>query len=170
MQSAIAKLVKFDKSEKRNYNLPGCTCIGQLVRVDGLGRPFVIVSESEPIAVAARCIAQIWNAGAQGLIVPSPVLLFLESGDPSLPVIVGFVQDRLTFAPNKPQLKAEARTQETLLDGKRLQFEATEEVVLKCGRGSITLKANGSIVIKGTEVISRASGVNKIKGATVNIN
>ena len=97
-----------------------------------------------------------------------PVLLFLQDGDADKPVIVGFVMDAL--APAQPLLDMVAHPTGATADGKRLQFEASEEVVLKCGKGSITLHANGRVVIKGTELVSRASGANKIRGASVNIN
>jgi hypothetical protein len=57
-----------------------------------------------------------------------------------------------------------------IIDGRRLVLEGHEEIVLRCGRGSITLTANGKIVLKGTELVSRSSGTNKIRGAAVNIN
>ena len=49
-------------------------------------------------------------------------------------------------------------------------FQADEEIVLRCGLGSLTIRANGHIVVKGTKVVSRASEVNKIRGASVQIN
>jgi hypothetical protein len=49
-------------------------------------------------------------------------------------------------------------------------LEAQEEIVLKCGEGSITLRKDGKIIIKGTHLLSRASGPNRIKGGSVQIN
>jgi hypothetical protein len=49
-------------------------------------------------------------------------------------------------------------------------IEGRDEVVLRCGQGSITLRADGKIVIKGTQLVSRASDTNKIRGASVQIN
>ena len=45
-----------------------------------------------------------------------------------------------------------------------------KEIVLECGEGSITIRKDGKIVIKGTHLLSRAAGVNRIKGGQVNIN
>ena len=47
---------------------------------------------------------------------------------------------------------------------------AEREIVLKCGEASITLTRAGKVLIKGTYVLSRSSGYNKIKGAAVDIN
>ena len=49
-------------------------------------------------------------------------------------------------------------------------IEAEEEMILCCGKSSITLKKNGKIILRGTDLVSRSSGGNKIRGATVKIN
>ena len=56
------------------------------------------------------------------------------------------------------------------INGRRVSFEGREEVVLRCGEASITLRADGQVIVKGTRVMSRASEANKIRGATVQIN
>jgi hypothetical protein len=42
--------------------------------------------------------------------------------------------------------------------------------VLRCGEASITLTKAGKILIRGTYVLSRSSGVNMVKGATIHLN
>jgi hypothetical protein len=59
---------------------------------------------------------------------------------------------------------------EVLLDGKRVVIDARDEIVLRCGKASITLRRNGRIVIRGTYVETRAEGVNRIQGGSVQIN
>jgi hypothetical protein len=49
-------------------------------------------------------------------------------------------------------------------------LRAEHRLELTCGRASLTMNADGTVVLKGTTVISRASGVNKIRGAAVRIN
>jgi hypothetical protein len=49
-------------------------------------------------------------------------------------------------------------------------LQGQERIELRCGKSSVTMTKEGKIVIKGVEVISRASGVNKVKGAAVRIN
>jgi hypothetical protein len=56
------------------------------------------------------------------------------------------------------------------IDGKKLVLNAQEEIMLCCGEGSIVIKKGGKIILKGTEIVSRASRTNKIKGASVAIN
>ena len=51
-----------------------------------------------------------------------------------------------------------------------IKLEAGREIVLECGEASITLQADGRIVVRGGHVESHAEGTNRIKGAQVRIN
>ena len=55
-------------------------------------------------------------------------------------------------------------------DGERLVLEAGREVVLRCGQGSITLTADGRITLRGTQILSRSDGPNRVQGASVQLN
>src|SRR5579872_4804385 len=91
--------------------------------------------------------------------VGSEVVLLFENGDPARPIVVGQLQ------------KAQpASTVVAELDGERVVLSAEREIALKCGEASITLTAAGKILIRGTYVLTRSSGANRIKGATVEIN
>jgi hypothetical protein len=99
------------------------------------------------------------------------VLLIFEAGDADRPIIVGLMDNPLEYLVSMdlaPQ--GAAQPKEVSLDGKRIVLEAEEEVVLKCGSGSITLRKDGKIIIKGTHLLSRSTGPNRIKGGSVNIN
>ncbi len=56
------------------------------------------------------------------------------------------------------------------VEGRRLEIEGQDEVVIRCGKSSITLRRNGRVVIRGTYVESRSKGTNRIKGGSVQIN
>lgn len=51
-----------------------------------------------------------------------------------------------------------------------IHLEAGEECKITCGGGTILIDRRGKIVIRGTEILSRARGSTKIKGASVAIN
>jgi hypothetical protein len=55
-------------------------------------------------------------------------------------------------------------------DGQRLVVSAKQQLVLRCGKASITLTKAGKIVISGEHVSSRSSNVNRIVGGSVQIN
>jgi hypothetical protein len=51
-----------------------------------------------------------------------------------------------------------------------LVIEAAKNLTLRCGEGSITLREDGKILIKGKDLVSRAQRMNRIKGGAVSIN
>jgi hypothetical protein len=100
------------------------------------------------------------------------VLLTFEDGRPDAPIITGFLQD-FGDAPqiyDEPVPESNITEAEARIDGRRVELEAADEIVLRCGQASITLRRNGRVVIRGTYVESRSRGVNRIKGGSVEIN
>jgi hypothetical protein len=101
------------------------------------------------------------------------VLLLFENGDPALPVVIGLVEEttggallgELLTKPGAAAAPVEAR-----LDGKRVVLEGKEEVVLRCGEASITLRKDGKVLVRGAYIETQAKGVNRIKGGAVKIN
>jgi hypothetical protein len=102
--------------------------------------------------------------------------LVFENGDPRLPIVTGLVQTDQGATPFQELLvagrpaaigrpKAEAR-----LDGERVVLEGKNEIVLKCGEASITLRRDGRMVLRGAYIETYAKGVNRIKGGSVKIN
>jgi uncharacterized protein (DUF2345 family) len=55
-------------------------------------------------------------------------------------------------------------------DGERLIVTAKDRLVLRCGKASITLTKEGKVLVEGTYLSSRSSGVNRIKGGSVQLN
>ena len=41
---------------------------------------------------------------------------------------------------------------------------------LVCGNSSVTLYSDGRVIVKGAELLTRATGTNRIRGASVQIN
>ncbi|WP_239576531.1 DUF6484 domain-containing protein [Archangium primigenium] len=102
------------------------------------------------------------------------VVLLFENGDPRLPFIMGFIQETnatpLLNALLAPLREAPPPAVEARIDGKRVTIEGRDEVVLRCGEASITLRRNGKVIVKGTQLESRATGAHRIKGGSVEIN
>jgi len=123
--------------------------------------------------VAARSLVPLDDAAlAQAASERRPVVLLFEKGDARLPLLVGLVQSStplldavLGSAPSTRPAEAVERP-----DGRRRVIEARDELVLECGKASITMRRNGKIVIRGAYVETHAAGVNRIKGGAVKIN
>ena len=60
--------------------------------------------------------------------------------------------------------------QKATLKAKTIVIEADEEMVLKCGSATISLKTNGEIVMNGTKVTEKATGEIIIKAAKTSVN
>lgn len=90
-------------------------------------------------------------------------ILLFEDSDPLRPILVGLVA---TPAPTKTAPK----TVEVTVDGKRITLRAENEINLQCGEASITLTREGKVLIKGTYLLSKSTGSNRIKGGSVQLN
>lgn len=168
MSGPVTQLKKMDDLQMAGTNSP---CLGQIVHIDENGRAKIDYPGNSMGPLVARSIIDM-PADRGGQKSAIPVLIIFENGDPFLPVIVGVVRDTLyhneaskevVFSPGKPK-------PDVAVDGEKLIIDAKQEIVLRCGKSSITLKKDGKIVVRGTQITSRASAMNKIKGGAVSIN
>ncbi|CBK41712.1 conserved protein of unknown function [Nitrospira defluvii] len=100
------------------------------------------------------------------------VCLMFEHGDPTMPVILGLLHIGVdqTSVPVNEQVTSSTIQIEAKIDGERVLLEGHKEIVLKCGKASITLTHDGKILVRGTYLSSRSTGPNLIKGGSVQLN
>lgn len=136
--------------------------IGMLIGFGDEGAtPLVLIpGQSSTGAIRARATIDVHGAH-----IGRKVLLLFENGDVALPIITGLVnQPNQWPRPDRPaQVEVHA-------DGERLIVGATEQLVLRCGTASITLTSEGKVLIRGNFISSRSTGVNRIKGGSVQLN
>lgn len=131
--------------------------IGVLVNFDEGGAPLVDFPGNPgdgPIVARATAILSREDIGRE-------VALLFEGAEPDKPVLIGCVVK--PHQPVVPKLVVER-------DNERLELTADREIVLRCGKASITLTRAGKVLVRGAYVSSLSSGVNKIKGGAVHIN
>ena len=138
--------------------------IGRLIGFDARKRFLVHGTKfptGEPVVAVATVALREQDIGRE------VALLFID-GDPRQPVILGLIH-----VDAEPPPKASDPGQGTIeihRDDDRLLLSAEQEIVLRCGESSITLTKAGKIIIRGKYLLSRAEGVNRIKGGAVQIN
>jgi uncharacterized protein DUF6484 len=85
-------------------------------------------------------------------------MLLFENGDPRQPLVVGLEQVRSPTPLTDAVLESPPPAEQPI------------EIVLQCGRASITLRRNGKVIIKGSYVETHSDGVNRVKGGAVHFN
>lgn len=172
---------------------PGEIVLGTLIALDAQGRPLV----SYPQCADANALPAITTLAVSQADVGRQVALLFANGDFAQPIMIGLIYSPLyqlldnfmlsdsasAQSPSQngdqqvfdevsllPQPAPRSATESIRVDGKKVIIEGEEEVVLSCGESSITLNRNGKIVIRGKYLLSRASGVNRILGGSVEVN
>ncbi len=131
----------------------GTVIIGRIVVRDSSGVAIDFPGNASGAPLPARS-----TVGGDHLMVGQQVVLVFENGDLFRPIILGALE-----SPATTMVRAE-------LDGERVVVNAEQEIVLRCGEASLTLTRAGKVLIRGSYILARSSGANRIKGATVEIN
>lgn len=93
------------------------------------------------------------------------VVMMFEGGDVAKPIVMGVLRGQTGWS-----LDDKPATVDVDADGQRMIVSAKEQLVLRCGKASITLTKAGKVLIDGSYVSSRSSGVNRVKGGSVQLN
>src|SRR5258706_9680613 len=111
-------------------------------------------------AVRARTVVDLHPAH-----IGRSVVVMFEHGDPLSPIVMGVLRGGVGWpAPDRPAAV------EVSADDERMVVTARSQLVLRCGKASITLTKAGKVLIEGSYVLSRSTGVNRIKGGSVQLN
>jgi hypothetical protein len=148
------------------------TRIGRIVCIENSGVVLVDFpgNNSGPISARTTTLsrAEILHKGNPA---GREVLLAFENNNPKLPIIIDTMYSLIEEIAEPATVVFDAdEPQEVTVDGKSISFEAANEIVLKCGKASITLTKAGKILIKGEYVLSHSSGENRIRGGSVSVN
>ena len=134
--------------------------VGELLALTDGGITPLVRFEGHPTALRARSTVDL-----HGPHMGQPVVLMFEGGDPTRPIVMGVVRQATGWplAEQPAQVEVDA-------DGQRMIVSAKEQMVLRCGKASITLTKAGKVLIEGSYVLSRSTGVNRVKGGSVQLN
>jgi hypothetical protein len=132
----------------------GTARMGRLAGIDAEGR--LLVTCDGVVAPPLACAIGVADSEAalrRAVTERRPVLFVVPEPEGSPPVVIALV--RAGIAADTPRV---------------LEVRAGEQLVVRCGRASITLRKDGRVTVRGTRVVSASSGANKIKGATIALN
>jgi hypothetical protein len=140
----------------------GGIVVGELLALTGEGRtPLVIYPGQSGISpISARSVLDLHAAH-----IGKHVVLMFEAADRARPIIMGILRDGHSSSVHPSPGKVEVEN-----DGERLIVTAMTQLVLRCGKASITLTNAGKVLIEGAYVSSRSTGVNRINGGSVQLN
>lgn len=142
--------------------------LGRIVRCDPSERGRVAVDydgnpAGKPLsAISAATIGKL-KSGAE-------VALIFQDGNPYKPIVVGPIQKLVEPKSKRSSDQASADARDRIRDNEKIELKANKEIVLRCGDASITLTKAGKVIIRGSYLLNRSSGVNRIKGGSVQIN
>jgi hypothetical protein len=168
MKASLAENIKAIEVKKR---IPGAR-VGTIVDITDEGQVRVDFPGNTCGPTLARFAGSVREKVKSATeTVPQNILLIFENEDPELPIIVDVICDSTNeTGENDPIALQVDKPEDVFVDGKRITFDAKEEIVLRCGKSSITLTRAGKVLIRGAYLLTRSSGVNRIKGASVQIN
>jgi len=135
--------------------------VGELIALADDGRTALVVdSSSAAPARRARSVIDL-----QAVHIGCHVVLMFERDDPARPIVMGVLRGDDTHVAGAPPGQVEVSA-----DGDRMVVTAREQLVLRCGKASITLTRAGKVLVDGSYVLVRSTGVNRIKGGSVQLN
>jgi len=137
--------------------------IGRFAGTDQSGVPLVDHPENNGTGL----VQALSTVRVSELVVGCEVALAFECGDPQRAVILGPIRRACDAGKGH---SPDAQSVQTEIDGETLTFTGNKQIVLRCGKASITLTRAGKVIIRGTYLLNRSSGVNRIKGGSVQIN
>jgi hypothetical protein len=142
------------------------TAVVEDISPDGVA---MVVLRGEEQRREALSLLRFPSADAAADAILGRAVLVLANGS-GMPMILGIVSQRLWETRElEAQLPAgEARTVQ--IDRKVVNLEASEEIRLTCGKSSFVMRRDGTVVVRGVTITTRATQANKIRGATVSIN
>jgi hypothetical protein len=146
--------------------------VGKIASLDKEGGVSVDYAGNSYGPISARFTSSVkLHALHQAALSGKEILLVFENNDPLRPIIIDTISSILDEIVKSEDIDLKVdRPKDVTIDGEKITFDAKEQVVIRCGKASITLTRAGKVLIRGAYLLNRSSGVNRIKGGSVQIN
>jgi hypothetical protein len=128
----------------------GGVVTGELVAIADEGRTPLVMFPGQPGTAAVRARSVVDLHGAH---IGAAVVLMFEEADAARPIVMGVIRgsEGWPLAEQPAQVEIDA-------DGARMVVSAREQMVLRCGKASITLTRAGKVLIQGSYVLQPVHG------------
>lgn len=136
-------------------------------RIAGISADGEIQVENDNDDLPVSCEFLRTSAGPLPELHPGDTVLYAMDELTMRGYVLGVIQKYHT---NEQEFNGDFTHSETEQDIREIKFNATEKIELRCGESLLMMNQDGKIVVRGTSITTRASGPQKIKGATVQIN
>lgn len=142
------------------------------VVLEMLDEGLILVQDHQDVDAVYPCYFLRTAAGAPPEIQAEDLVIYrVPEIDEEYGVVLGVIEKYSVFDDKvAKKLKKREVSQMTTLEDKVLHIKAHDGMVIECGKATIILTKDGKIQIKGQDLLSRARGMNRVKGAGVNIN
>jgi uncharacterized protein (DUF2345 family) len=150
-EDALQLLLRKPRNDLPATPVAGSIVIGTLTGISPSGHAHVLLPNTTEISAASSLVAVGATDIGRAVAVSFP-------GGTTLPLMLGFI-----WSPQVDSMTVE-------VDGEHKELVASESLTLRCGKASITLTADGQILLRGAYISSHSSGTQRIKGASVRIN
>jgi hypothetical protein len=106
------------------------------------------------------------------------LVAFSAADDGSEGYILGLIEPYITCTEERRTVESgdseliqlDKKNKRIVFKGKSIKIDADEDIVIVCGKSSLRMSKDGEVTVRGTKLLSRSSGSNKIKGASVMLN
>lgn len=95
------------------------------------------------------------------------VAVMFEQGDLRRPIVLGVMA---SFERPPVEIETPLDEFEREVDDEQIVLATEKRLVVRCGKASLTLTPAGKIILRGEYVLTRANGMNRIQGGSVQIN
>lgn len=151
-----------------------CIGDGEESASSGASRGLIVINGQVDHTLSALTTIDLGSVVA----LPAKVLVVFEQGDIEKPIITGVIQQPINGdgvgvdgqVQPSPEDQAIRSTRKLTVGGKTLHIGADQDILIECGKSSIRMTRLGKIILKGTDIVSRATRNNKIKGSSINLN
>jgi len=134
----------------------GRAVLASVIELTELGDAGVVVPGDPPVRL--RCdVLRTADRPTLTLSLGARVLVLLPAAGEERGVVLGVVGPYETPRPADPAPR-------------ELKLEAGERLELRCGESALTMDAEGRVLVKGKDIVTRAKRTQKIRGGTVHIN